>query len=112
MVWSAAIGLGLLAIGTLWADRRTEGSRTSKVVDLGSDRSFGIFLAHPLVLWALLEIGGGWFARKIATPWLTLVMYMLVVIGAILVTEVARRSPLSLALTGRPFRTARLEFDL
>jgi hypothetical protein len=33
------------------------------------------------------------------------VAYILVVIGAIAVTEVARRTPLSLPLSGRPFRS-------
>jgi peptidoglycan/LPS O-acetylase OafA/YrhL len=107
MVWSLAIGLAFLAIGTYWADRRNPEGRFAKTVDLASDRSFGIFLVHPLVLWFLLWIGNGWFQRVIPRPWLTLVMYIAVVAGSIAVVELARRSPLSLALTGRPFHSAR-----
>jgi peptidoglycan/LPS O-acetylase OafA/YrhL len=107
MVWSLAIGLAFLAIGTTWADRRKPGGRFARVVELASDRSFGIFLAHPLVLWFLLWVGNGWLSHEIPRPWLTLVMYVAVVAGSIAVVEVARRSPLSLALTGRPFDTAR-----
>jgi peptidoglycan/LPS O-acetylase OafA/YrhL len=107
MVWSLAVGLAFLAIGTIWADRRKPGGRFARAVDLASDRSFGIFLVHPLVLWFLLWIGNGWLTHVIPRPWLTLVMYLAVVAGSIAVVEVARRSPLSLGLTGRPFHSAR-----
>ena len=57
---------------------------------------------------------GRWLERVVPTPWLTLVAYALVIIGAVLITELARRSPLSLPLTGRRFarrrhRVAQLE---
>jgi peptidoglycan/LPS O-acetylase OafA/YrhL len=107
MVWSIGVGLGFLALGTLWADRRKAGTHFARGVDLASDRSFGIFLSHPIVLWFLLWVGDDWFERTVPRPWLTLVIYILVVVGAVLVTELARRSPLSLALTGRPFKRSR-----
>jgi peptidoglycan/LPS O-acetylase OafA/YrhL len=111
-VWSLAIGLAFLAIGTFWADRRKAEGRFARTVDLASDRSFGIFLAHPLVLWFLLWVGGGWLERVIPRPWLTLVMYLAVVAGSIVVVEVARRTPLSLALTGRPFHSPRVKREI
>ncbi|MDQ1582123.1 MAG: hypothetical protein QOF36_177 [Microbacteriaceae bacterium] len=105
MVWSVAIALGLLALGSLWSDHRRPGGFLARVVTLGSDRSFGIFLSHPLVLWTVLLLGNHWLSTNIAKPWLTLVTYILVVLGAIAVTELARRTPLSLPLAGRPFRS-------
>ncbi|HEY0259594.1 MAG TPA: acyltransferase [Lacisediminihabitans sp.] len=102
MVWSAAVGLAFLAIGSYWADRRRAGSLSARGVDVASDRSFGIFLSHPLILWVLLWVGDDWLPRTVAKPWLTLVAYVVVVVGSVILTELARRSPLSLALTGRP----------
>lgn len=103
-VWAAALVLAFLAVGTWWADRRRPDGWGTRVVDRASDRSFGIFLAHPFVLWLLLLIGDGWIARVVPTPWLTLVVYVVVVFGAFGITELARRTPASLPLTGRPFR--------
>jgi peptidoglycan/LPS O-acetylase OafA/YrhL len=107
MVWAVAVGLGFLAVGTYWADRRNPATMLARSVDYASDRSFGIFLSHPLVLWFFLLAGNNWLERMVTKPWLTVVIYILVVAGAVLVTEVARRTPLSLALTGRPFRAFR-----
>ncbi len=104
VVWSLAIGLAFLAVGSYWAERRTPGTRFSRLIDTASDRSFGIFLSHPLVLWLILLPGPNWLTATIPDPWSTLVAYLTVIIGAILITEVARRTPASLALTGRPFR--------
>ncbi|MHA7986482.1 acyltransferase [Rathayibacter sp. CAU 1779] len=104
ILWGVAVAVGFLAIGTWWADRRRAGSVTARFVDLASDRSFGIFLSHPMVIWILLWVGDDWLERTVPTPWLTLVTYVLVIIGAVLITEVARRTPLSLALTGRRYK--------
>jgi peptidoglycan/LPS O-acetylase OafA/YrhL len=103
MVWAVAVGLGLLAIGSFWAERRKAGGPFAKAIEIGSDRSFGIFLSHPYVLWVLSWAGNGWLAKTVPTPWLTLVAYILVLLGAIIIAELARRTPLSLPLTGRPF---------
>jgi peptidoglycan/LPS O-acetylase OafA/YrhL len=107
IVWGIAVSLGFLAVGTWWADRRRIGSLTARFVDTASDRSFGIFLAHPMFIWVLLWVGDDWLERTVPTPWLTLVTYILVILGAVLVTEAARRTPLSLALTGRRFSSHR-----
>jgi peptidoglycan/LPS O-acetylase OafA/YrhL len=104
IVWGVAVGLGFLAVGTWWADRRRDGAPSARFVDLASDRSFGIFLSHPMVIWVLSWAGNDWLESTVPTPWLTLVEYVLVIIGAVLITEVARRSPASLPLTGRRFR--------
>lgn len=106
MVWALAVCLGFLAVGTWWADRRRAASRSARFVDLASDRSFGIFLSHPLFIWILLWVGDDFFPRVIPTPWLTPVIYLLVIGCAVGITELARRSPLSLPLTGRPKNSA------
>jgi peptidoglycan/LPS O-acetylase OafA/YrhL len=103
VIWSIGVGLGFLALGSLWAERRVAGSRFSRAVDVASDRSFGIFLSHPLMIWILLTASGSWLIDGVAKPWLTLVAYILVLVGAVVITELARRTPASLMLTGRPY---------
>jgi peptidoglycan/LPS O-acetylase OafA/YrhL len=103
MLWAVAVGLGFLAIGSFWAERRRPGGPLAKAVEFGSDRSFGIFLSHPYVLWVLMWVGNDWLEKTVPTPWLTLVAYILVLAGATLIADIARRTPLSLPLTGRPF---------
>jgi peptidoglycan/LPS O-acetylase OafA/YrhL len=106
VVWGVGVGLGFTAIGSLWSERRIEGSLLARTVDTATDRSFGIFLSHPFILWTLLWVGDGWFARTIPDPWRTLLAYVIVVLGAIGLTELLRRSPASLGFTGRPRRRA------
>lgn len=105
IVWSIPVALAFLALGTAWADTRVAGSRMARLVDTASDRSFGIFLAHPLLIWLLLIAGGGWLRSTFAAPWLSVVLFVLVVVGTVALVEALRRTPLSLALTGRPFRS-------
>lgn len=107
MIWSVAIGLALLAFGTWWSDRQRTGSRSARLVAYASHQSFAIFLVHPLVLWFLLWASGDFFPRAIARPWLTAVMYVLVVIGSVAAADLLRRTRASLAFTGRPYVSMR-----
>ena len=106
VVWGVGVGLGFTAIGSIWSDRRREGTLLARSVDTATDRSFGIFLSHPLILWTLLWAGDGWFAAHLDDPWLTIASYLIVVLGAVGLTELLRRSPVSLWFTGRPRRRA------
>ncbi|MGN8048637.1 acyltransferase [Curtobacterium sp. 22159] len=106
VLWSSAVFVGFLAVGARWADRRRPGSPLARVVDYGSDRSFGIFLAHPFVIWVLLY-GDSWLERSVPGPWLTLVTYVLVLVLSVAVTELFRWTPLSVPLTGRPSLASR-----
>ncbi|RKR76514.1 acyltransferase [Frondihabitans australicus] len=107
MVWAVGVGLGFLAFGTWWADRRVEGSSLARGVAVVSDRSFGIFLAHPMILWLMLFVGDDWVEGHVPTPWLTLVCYVIVVLLAYGISTVARRTPVSLPLAWRPWRARR-----
>ena len=106
VIWSSAVFVGFLAIGARWADRRRPGSPLARVVDYGSDRSFGIFLSHPFMIWILLY-GDSWLERVVPKPWLTLVTYLLVLVLSVAVTEAFRWTPLSVPLTGRPSLASR-----
>jgi len=103
IAWSVVAGVALLAIGAWWVDRNP--SAPHRALDYLSDRSFGVFLAHPLVLWTLLGLTGallGSWPPLIST----LVAYPIVALGALGIADGARRSILSLPLAGRP-RTSR-----
>lgn len=93
---AAVIVLGL--IGTRWADGPRRGERA---VAVGSDISFGVYLAHPLVLTLLLNNGLGNSDQRL-TPWLASTLaFAGTVVGASLLSWLARRTPAALPLTGR-----------
>ncbi|MBT2503231.1 acyltransferase [Curtobacterium sp. ISL-83] len=106
VIWSTAVFVGFLAIGARWADRRRPGSPLARFIDYGSDRSFGIFLAHPFMIWILLY-GDSWLEAAVPRPWLTLVTYLLVLVLSVAATELFRWTPLSVPLTGRPSLASR-----
>jgi peptidoglycan/LPS O-acetylase OafA/YrhL len=101
-------GWALLAGGLLWSDRGAPGR---KFFAAGSASSFGIYLGHPLVLQFALWLaadsgfltavrGAGWALETAALLGLFLpVVYA----GAWVIASAARRTPLSLALTGREY---------
>ena len=57
VVESLAVILGLYGLGVLWAGRLRRGA--GRLVGEGADASFGIYLAHPLVLQGVLALAAG-----------------------------------------------------
>ncbi|MFJ4654738.1 acyltransferase [Nocardia sp. NPDC088792] len=97
-VWFLAVCAGLYLLGTRWAIHRQENHVLARVIRYGSDRSFGIFLVHPLFIEILVpQLPASW-----PQPWKTILLYLAVVALALATTEVLRRIPGSLWLTGRP----------
>lgn len=91
----------LYTVGQWWATRRTADSRSVRVVTYGSDRSFAVFLLHPLALQLLAP----WvvpMVRAMGTLWGTTVLYLCVVAISLVAAEIVRRVPGSLWMTGRP----------
>ena len=99
LVWSVAAICGLAVLGSMWAERRVPNARPDRTLRTASDRSFGVFLIHPAVLWAILEIAP---VRHLPALPLTVLAYALTIIGSLVLVEGLRRSRLSLVLTGRP----------
>lgn len=114
-----AFGWALLGAGLLWSDR---GAPFRKFAAAGSASSFGIYLAHPFVLQVfLLVIGSHYFgAHGGLTGWLhrlhyssleVLILLLLAVpliyACAWVIASAARRTPLSLFLTGREWKAKR-----
>ncbi|MGD0698553.1 MAG: acyltransferase [Trebonia sp.] len=109
-----AFGWALLGAGLLWSDR---GAPHRKFCAAGSASSFGIYLAHPLVLQGLIAVtsagflganGGLLGAVRRAPDGLEVIALLGVAVPVIyavawLIASAARRTPLSLMLTGRGY---------
>lgn len=108
-VTTAASVLGLFALGVRWADRGAE-RRFRRAIRAGSDATFGVYLAHPLLLQGLLILAAPLASRAVAgviPSGVVLPLDLLVVVPLLLVTSVAvvawtRRTPASLMVAGRP----------
>jgi peptidoglycan/LPS O-acetylase OafA/YrhL len=100
-----AASLGALLILVVVCQRWAAGFRSGRrLIERASDVSFGVYLAHPLVLSLLLMGGLGLDGRRIPALVAALLAMAGTAVGACLISLVARRTPLSLALTGRPWR--------
>ncbi|WP_051343068.1 acyltransferase [Pseudonocardia spinosispora] len=99
-VWSVAVVAAIYTVGVRWAMRRDDG-RLSRFVERASDRSFGVFLVHPTILWALTVAGPTSPAAYLPAPLSSLAVYPVAVLGALAFVEIMRRTPLSLVLTGK-----------
>ncbi|MGF6887185.1 peptidoglycan/LPS O-acetylase OafA/YrhL [Nocardia sp. GAS34] len=88
-------------LSSWWAAHRREDHATARIVKWGSDRSFGVFLVHPLALQILAPVIPD-LQSAFGLLWGTVVLYICVLTMAIAATEVLRRIPGSLWLTGRP----------
>jgi peptidoglycan/LPS O-acetylase OafA/YrhL len=107
-VTTAASVLGLFALGVRWADRGPQ-RRFRRAVRTGSDATFGVYLAHPLLLQGLLIVAAPLAARTVTgevPAALVLPLDILVVVPVLLAVTVAvvawtRRTPASLFVAGR-----------
>jgi poly(3-hydroxybutyrate) depolymerase/peptidoglycan/LPS O-acetylase OafA/YrhL len=119
IVEALAFGWALLGAGLLWSDR---GAPFRKFCAAGSASSFGIYLAHPLVLQVLLLIAGshyfgakgglvGWLHRlphsSVEVLILLFIAVPLIYACAWVMSSAVRRTPVSLLLTGREWKPAR-----
>jgi poly(3-hydroxybutyrate) depolymerase/peptidoglycan/LPS O-acetylase OafA/YrhL len=124
IVEALAFGWALLGFGLLWTDRGAPGR---KFAAAGSASSFGIYLAHPLVLQVLLLVAGASFfgtagglvgdLHRLPHSSLELLILLLIAVPLIyaiswLISSAVRRTPLSLPLTGREWRTKRAKAGL
>jgi peptidoglycan/LPS O-acetylase OafA/YrhL len=98
--WSIAVVAVYYALGAAWADRRA-GGPASRFVERAADRSFGVFLVHPVILWLLTAAGPTSPAALVPAPWNSVAVYLVAVAGSLLIVELVRLTPLSLAMTGK-----------
>ncbi|HEX6521060.1 MAG TPA: acyltransferase [Streptosporangiaceae bacterium] len=112
VIEALCFGWALLAGGLLWSDR---GAPAKKFFAAGSASSFGIYLGHPLVLQFVLWLAAssGFLAvvrsaGSVAETVTLLGLFVPVIYaGAWVIASAARRTPLSLAITGREFQPSR-----
>jgi poly(3-hydroxybutyrate) depolymerase/surface polysaccharide O-acyltransferase-like enzyme len=119
-----AFGWALLGAGLLWSASvsSNSGAPGRKFAAAGSASSFGIYLAHPLVLQVLLLIVGshyfgangglvGWLHRLPHSSLEVLILLLLAVpliyACAWVIASAVRRTPVSLFLTGREWKPKR-----
>jgi hypothetical protein len=98
--WCAAVITALFALGVAWAARRGAGPG-SRAIEICSDRSFGVFLVHPIVLWGLTLGPLGWLSAHVSAFSSTVIAIAVTVVVSLLVVELLRCSPLSMVLTGK-----------
>ena len=109
VVDSLAIAWTFFTAGVSWVER---GMPLRRVVIALSDSSFGIYLAHPLVLMGMTTIAGplGLLSASTRAP---IAVVLVIVVGVVaplvygigaLPAMLLRRTPLSLAMSGRPQR--------
>ena len=99
-----AAAILLYLVGCRWAAGRQRGRAT---IDTLSDASFGVYLAHPLVLQLLLDHGFANNGQRIPAVVATVVGLVVAMAGGAGLSVLFRHTPLSLALTGRPRHPAR-----
>jgi peptidoglycan/LPS O-acetylase OafA/YrhL len=108
-VTTAAAVAGLFSLGVRWADRGAD-RPLRKTVSYAADSSFGIYLAHPLLLQVLLIVAAPIVHPAVAghiPSWAVLPVDLLVVVPALFVlsgvlVRGSRHTALSLPFTGRP----------
>jgi peptidoglycan/LPS O-acetylase OafA/YrhL len=105
VIESVGVAWAFLALGLRWQDR---GRRAGKLVHAGADASFGIYLAHPLLIQGLFigtsAIGLTSLAQRAPTVAVLVEMVVfvpLLYLAAGLLAVWLRHTPFSLALAGR-----------
>ena len=105
VLWSAA-ALGVLYLAAVGLSR-LRSSQVRVVFDYGAQLSFGVYLAHPLVLDVVQSVARrlGLFA---ASPWFVLVSFVLAAAGSVTLCALVHRTRFSLAVMGRARRDCRV----
>lgn len=98
--WVVAVVAAFWAVGAAWSDRRA-GGPGSRFVERASDRSFGVFLVHPVILWVLTLNAPDSVVGQLPAPWSSVAACLVAVVGSLLIVEVLRMTRLSLVLTGK-----------
>ncbi|HEX4224070.1 MAG TPA: acyltransferase family protein, partial [Pseudonocardiaceae bacterium] len=105
VVESVGVAWAFLALGLRWQDR---GRKAGRLMRAGGDASFGVYLAHPLLIQALFiatsAVGLTTLAQR--APTVSVLVEMVVFVPLLylasgLLTAGFRRTPFSLALAGR-----------
>ena len=97
--WVVAVVAGFALLGLVWA--RSREGRAPRWVAWASERSFGVFLVHPVILWAMTVQGPAAPAADLPPPLPTIAVYVVAVLGSLVLVELFRATPLRMPLTGK-----------
>ena len=97
--WVVAVVAGFAVLGLVWA--RSREGRAPRWVGWASERSFGVFLVHPVILWAMTVEGPAAPAADLPQPVPTVAVYVVAVLGSLVLVELFRSTPLCMPLTGK-----------
>ncbi|HEY0813339.1 MAG TPA: acyltransferase [Pseudonocardia sp.] len=95
--WVVAVVAGFALLGLGWARSRA----CPRWVGWASERSFGVFLVHPVILWAMTIEGPSAPTADLPQPLPTIVVYVVAVLGALVLVGLFRATPLRMPLTGK-----------
>lgn len=99
-----AAAIVVYLVGSRWAAGRR---RRQALIETLSDASFGVYLVHPFVLQFLLDYAGFGNGHQVMPAALCTVLALIIsAAGGTAISLLFRRTPLSLPLTGRPWRAA------
>jgi peptidoglycan/LPS O-acetylase OafA/YrhL len=97
--WVVAVVAGFALLGLVWA--RSRAGVGPRWVGWASERSFGVFLVHPVILWAMTVEGPAAPTADLSPPLPTVVVYLAAVLGSLVLVELFRAGPLRMPLTGK-----------
>jgi peptidoglycan/LPS O-acetylase OafA/YrhL len=97
--WVVAVVAGFALLGLVWA--RSRDGQAPRWVGWASERSFGVFLVHPVILWAMTVAGTAAPAADLPPPLPTIAVYVVAVLGSLVLVELFRAGPLRMPLTGK-----------
>lgn len=86
----------------MWLVAPERARRIRAVIGSGSDNAYGIYLAQMVFILALSWLGWRALDRVVPWPLVSAATVTIVVLGCVLLTSVLARTPLAVALTGRP----------
>lgn len=92
---------GLYAISTWWARLQPHYRPVAAISRYGADRSFAVFLVHPIVLELFVPTYPKLY-HEIGAVWACVVIFLGVLVVTLLICDLIRRAPGSIWLTGRP----------
>ena len=99
-VYFIALIAGLYTLSTWWSWLRPNYRSVARISRYGADRSFAVFLIHPIMLELLMPLAPH-LNRRLGAGWGTAALFVGVLAVTLAIVEIIRHAPGSIWLTGR-----------